>query len=181
MSSQAMTAALNLSQELTADEFRLLILIAELSTDHEGWLVVSWGKVLEKCGLTERQCGRMLRGLQIDLLIAVNTDNWALQMSVGDPRCSIPVEPSVCIWIEGMIKPGENRPPRYFYRKHPIPRSIRDQIFERDNYTCQHCGSTEALSVDHVHPESKGGTLDLSNLQTLCRSCNSKKGARTSE
>lgn len=181
MSSQAMSAVLNLSQELIAEEFRLLILIAEVSTDYEGWLIVDWDRVLEKCGLTERQCGRLLRGLQIDLLIAVNTDNWAMQMSVGDHRFSVPIDPSVYIWIEGMDKPRAKQHSREFYRKRPIPHSIRDQIFERDNYTCQHCGSTEAPSIDHIHPESKGGTLDLNNLQTLCRSCNSKKGARTGE
>lgn len=113
MSSQAMTAVLNLSQELTSDEFKLLMLIAELSTEYEGWLVVSWDKVLKKCSLTKRQCGRMLRGLQADLLIAVNDENWVLQMSVGDPRCSVPVEPGVYIWIESMIKPHE-LPARHF-------------------------------------------------------------------
>lgn len=64
------------------------------------------------------------------------------------------------------------------YKKQPIPDSIRWQVWERDNFTCQVCGSRKRLEVDHIYPESKGGTLDLANLQTLCNKCNSRKGAR---
>lgn len=59
-----------------------------------------------------------------------------------------------------------------------ISESLRWSVWERDNFTCQLCGSRRYLSVDHITPESKGGTLEIGNLQTLCRSCNSKKGAR---
>lgn len=62
--------------------------------------------------------------------------------------------------------------------KAPIPPDIRWAVWERDNYTCKWCGTRKHLAVDHIIPESKGGTLDLDNLQTLCRSCNSSKGAR---
>lgn len=64
------------------------------------------------------------------------------------------------------------------YIKGVIPKSIRAQVFARDGYRCVRCGATHDLAVDHIHPERHGGTLDLDNLQTLCRSCNSRKGAR---
>jgi hypothetical protein len=51
-------------------------------------------------------------------------------------------------------------------------------IFDRDGWICQRCGSHQNLTVDHVVPRAKGGTDDPSNLQTLCGSCNSSKGAR---
>lgn len=63
-------------------------------------------------------------------------------------------------------------------KKEKIKASIREEIHIRDNYTCVICGSRRKLTIDHIHPEKHGGTLELSNLQTLCRSCNSSKGAR---
>lgn len=72
-------------------------------------------------------------------------------------------------------------------KKHPIPRlpprkniddDIRSIVYARDNYTCQGCGSTENLSVDHRIPRAKNGPDDLSNYRTLCRTCNSKKGSK---
>lgn len=74
--------------------------------------------------------------------------------------------------------PPFHRRPRTYFKKKQIPRSIAKVVMERDRYRCMHCGGWEDLAVDHIHPESKGGTLDLSNLQTLCRRCNRRKGAR---
>lgn len=51
----------------------------------------------------------------------------------------------------------------------------RFEIFKRDQFTCQYCGSTPpavVLHVDHIHPVSKGGKNDKSNLVTSCSSCN---------
>lgn len=51
----------------------------------------------------------------------------------------------------------------------------RKQVFERDNYTCQHCGDNTGgnLEADHIrpfafYPELR---LDVSNGRTLCRDC----------
>ena len=63
--------------------------------------------------------------------------------------------------------------------KKGIPRHLSKQVFERDKYRCKHCDSHLDLSVDHIHPEVKGGETTLDNLQTLCLSCNSKKGVKT--
>ena len=64
------------------------------------------------------------------------------------------------------------------YTKIPIPPDIRWAVWARDDFTCQECGSRIYLSVDHIFPESKGGDLSLDNLQTLCKSCNSRKGEK---
>ena len=56
---------------------------------------------------------------------------------------------------------------------------LRMDIMTRDQYTCQICGIGRSdgaiLEVDHIHPASKGGTNDPSNLQVLCRDCNAGK------
>lgn len=62
-------------------------------------------------------------------------------------------------------------------RRH-ISDELRLAVYERDGYNCLHCGTNENLSLDHIHPYSRGGEDTLRNLQTLCRSCNSRKGAR---
>ena len=60
-----------------------------------------------------------------------------------------------------------------------IPRGLRHEVFKRDNYKCVECGARKSdgatLHVDHKIPVSKGGTDELSNLQTLCSDCNLNK------
>lgn len=60
--------------------------------------------------------------------------------------------------------------------KSDISPAIRWAVWERDDFRCVHCGRRQFLSVDHIHPETRGGTLRLDNLQTLCKPCNSRKG-----
>lgn len=53
--------------------------------------------------------------------------------------------------------------------------ALRWEIMERDNFTCQGCGSRKYLNVDHIKPLVYGGETKKENLQTLCGSCNSRK------
>lgn len=61
-------------------------------------------------------------------------------------------------------------------------KALRFEILRRDQFRCHYCG-TEAsqaeLHVDHVVPQSLGGTNDPSNLVTACVECNSGKAGRT--
>lgn len=63
-----------------------------------------------------------------------------------------------------------------------ISKKLRFEVFKRDSFTCQYCGSKApdvVLNVDHIRPVADGGTGDVLNLVTACFSCNSGKGART--
>jgi 5-methylcytosine-specific restriction enzyme A len=60
----------------------------------------------------------------------------------------------------------------------PIPPEVRKYVFERDRYQCQSCGKTQLeaqLTIDHIIPLALGGQNDISNLQTLCWTCNRQK------
>ena len=57
----------------------------------------------------------------------------------------------------------------------------RNNIFKRDNFKCQYCGSKDNLTIDHVVPRSKGGGTNWKNLITACKNCNAKKGDSTPE
>lgn len=51
-------------------------------------------------------------------------------------------------------------------------------------YYCKRCGKLypkEQMDVDHIIPQSKGGSDALWNLQGLCYHCNRSKGAKTDD
>ena len=64
--------------------------------------------------------------------------------------------------------------------KSKISPKLRRKVLERDNFRCRWCGRSEAddvtLHVDHVLPESFGGSTTFENLGTLCSDCNLGKG-----
>jgi 5-methylcytosine-specific restriction endonuclease McrA len=67
------------------------------------------------------------------------------------------------------------------YVKLPISKILshqpsRSMIYKRDNNSCQYCGATRHLTIDHVVPKSKGGEDSWENLVVACSSCNTKKG-----
>src|SRR5438552_3960763 len=56
-------------------------------------------------------------------------------------------------------------------------RRVSTAALERERRLNREARATAGLTIDHVHPLSLGGTNEDGNLQTLCRSCNSRKGA----
>lgn len=65
----------------------------------------------------------------------------------------------------------------------------RNNLFIRDNYTCQYCGCQfciNQLTYDHIIPKSRFKSnykkcTNWSNITTSCKKCNAKKADRTPE
>jgi 5-methylcytosine-specific restriction endonuclease McrA len=90
-------------------------------------------------------------------------------LPIWTPSCSIP-RPSVIRLIN------------YIKRPRPHVRFTRQNVFKRDGYRCMYCGKRpKQLTIDHVLPQSRGGTDAWENVVASCRSCNHRKGARTPE
>lgn len=73
------------------------------------------------------------------------------------------------------IKYLDSIQPRLIAQKFIGKKKVRDFIFNRDNNACLKCGSHHRLELDHIIPISRGGENKLSNLQTLCKTCNISK------
>lgn len=90
---------------------------------------------------------------------------------------------------DATLKPGEYRlesePPIQkdvsFSRN--LSRKLRAEVLDRNGFTCQMCGITPAdideetgrsarMHIGHIVDKSLGGRDELSNLRTLCSTCN---------
>ncbi len=58
------------------------------------------------------------------------------------------------------------------------PAFTRFNVFLRDRFACQYCGSREELTFDHVIPRSKGGLTTWENVVAACSPCNLRKADR---
>ncbi len=65
-----------------------------------------------------------------------------------------------------------------------VPTVSKAKLLKRDRYTCAYCGEKHAeadLQVEHIHPQSRGGSTSWMNLVTADRWCNSRKANLTPE
>jgi 5-methylcytosine-specific restriction endonuclease McrA len=109
---------------------------------------------------------------------------------------------AICLWFQGKVEvleyhsgsarsasnsfrlPSVMRLKRYVSPKRASNRLkfSRENIYLRDNYTCQYCAKPyglKELTLDHVVPASKFGRKDWTNVVTACRTCNHRKANRT--
>ena len=67
---------------------------------------------------------------------------------------------------------------KHFVRTQSNPNFTRFNVFLRDKFSCQYCGSGDELTFDHLLPRSRGGKTNWDNVVTACSSCNVQKGGR---
>ncbi len=96
------------------------------------------------------------------------------------------------------LKPGQymlRAAPTHKERPHfarMISARLRAEVLDRNGFTCQMCGLTPGvidpltgrparLHIGHIKDKSLGGKDELSNLRTLCSSCNQGAKNITSE
>jgi 5-methylcytosine-specific restriction endonuclease McrA len=64
-----------------------------------------------------------------------------------------------------------------------IDTKTKELVWDKTGGHCSYCGLVlnpfRNFSVDHVIPQSKGGTDDFDNLVPACRHCNSSKNNRS--
>lgn len=69
------------------------------------------------------------------------------------------------------------------FKRHKKPvKFSRVNIFARDHYKCQYCGTRGKLAdltYDHVTPKCQGGKTVWKNIVTACYDCNARKRDRT--
>jgi len=78
-----------------------------------------------------------------------------------------------------VLRPSVIRLNYVIRRPRPRVRLTKHEIFRRDNYTCQYCGSRcKDMTIDHVTPRHLGGLYRWDNLVSACPACNRRKGGR---
>ncbi len=147
--------------------------------------------------LNEEKLGKIESIVFNDLIEKVNTDFYAeVHLYLTRGRIHIVVDEkkelfdlNEIIDVLKSIDSSKVKDGRRFYSREvwksierveraKVSNELRQEIFERDGYTCVNCGSTEkeSLEIDHIKPISKGGKTEPGNLQTLCHDCNIRKG-----
>lgn len=79
-------------------------------------------------------------------------------------------------WHDGSYTPKQSNNIQFKKKKISAKKAL--YVYRRDGFKCKNCGSSDDLTVDHIQPESLGGSGCTDNLQTLCRRCNSSKGVK---
>ena len=78
--------------------------------------------------------------------------------------------------------PAVIRVPGWMHRLPQLVPPTRRNVMLRDEFLCGYCGrsgTSAQLTIDHVHPRSRGGPTQWANLVAACAPCNRRKGDRT--
>lgn len=106
---------------------------------------------------------------------------WARNRRKSDPEFRVrEVEASMRYFRTKKGKAAKARSGKNYRKNNAIviAANKRDRYHSLSDKECVWCSTSVNLTLDHMHPQIKGGTSEPNNLQTLYRSCNSFKQAR---
>jgi len=76
--------------------------------------------------------------------------------------------------------PSVIRLPRLVKRPRMERKMSRYEVFVRDDFTCQYCGTKNRdITIDHLIPRSQRGSHTWENVVCACGRCNRRKAGRT--
>ncbi len=84
---------------------------------------------------------------------------------VNTVNFEIPIPPVIILQYYETVRPLQINP-------------TKENIWKRDGAACAYCKKTlklEEVTLDHIHPRSKGGSSAWFNLAASCQECNCKK------
>ena len=67
-------------------------------------------------------------------------------------------------------------------RRKSFSPEVKKELYKAQTGKCMYCGrkpGIDLMDIDHKNPMAKGGSDQKRNLQLLCRTCNTRKGATT--
>jgi 5-methylcytosine-specific restriction endonuclease McrA len=106
-------------------------------------------------------------------------DSWVARSEGGEPAEETVTTVSGPLRVPRVIQLLDyDRVPR------PRVKFTRTNVYLRDRHRCQYCGRQESpsdLTLDHVHPRSRGGQTSWGNIVVSCFRCNAKKADRLPE
>jgi len=139
--------------------------------------------------------GKVVTSLQIRDAIGPNVSEWARRVRELREDEHWPI---VTHNDRADLSPGQyiltatppEKPPVKFSR--PISARLRAEVLDRNGFTCQMCGLCPGdidpstgrkvrLHIGHIKDKSLGGKDELSNLRSLCSTCNQGAKNITSE
>jgi len=140
--------------------------------------------------------GRVITSLEIKDAAGADVSEWARRVRELREDENWPI---ISHHDDAGLKPGQ-----YILTEKPAPRSsaikfsrsmsakLRAEVLDRNGFTCQMCGLTPGdidpstnrkvrLHIGHIVDKNLGGRDELSNLRTLCSTCNQGAKNITSE
>lgn len=72
---------------------------------------------------------------------------------------------------------NDNKSKQYQFYRSKQWQGLRQQVLDRDHYTCQYCHRPNANTVDHIVPVevNQSKRADINNLAVICRRCHREK------